>query len=106
MGEIISSYSGGTGEWDSECKVYHRKQQIGYLDETLASEHLCIRGYFDYTEDRKDNEGIPNIIDNALYLSIEDLVILKEIMEQLVMPVFLHLRLRVNLEIRIWTEIY
>jgi len=80
--EIISSCSGGTGEWDSECKVYYGKQQIGYLDETIASEHLCIRGIFDYKEDgTKDDDGIPNIFDDALYLSIEDLTTLKEIIE-------------------------
>jgi hypothetical protein len=80
--EILSSYSGGTGEWDSECKIYHGKQLIGYLDENLASDEICVRGMFDYREDgTKSDDGTPNIIDDAFYLSIGDLVTLKKIVE-------------------------
>ena len=78
--QIVSSCSPATDEWSSECRIYQRKQLIGSLDDTMPDQ-MCIRGTFDYMEDGKDKEGIPNIFDNALYLSIEDLIVLKEIIE-------------------------
>lgn len=79
--EIISSCSPATDEWMSECRVFKNQQLIGTLDDGILGNEICIRGIFDYTENGKDKEGIPNLIDNAFYLSIEDLIALKEIVE-------------------------
>lgn len=79
--EIISSCSPATDEWMSECRIYKNKQLIGALDDGILGSDICIRGTFDYIENGKDEEGIPNIFDDALYLSIEDLIVLKEIVE-------------------------
>ena len=79
--EIISSCSPATDEWMSECRIYKNKQLIGTLDDSILGNNICIRGIFDYKENGKDEEGIPNIVDDALYLSIEDLIVLKEIVE-------------------------
>ena len=79
--EIISSCSPATDEWDSECRIYDRKRLIATLDDGIMGNELCVRGTFDYKEEGKDEEGIPNLVDDCLYLSIEELIILKEIVE-------------------------
>ena len=79
--EIISSCSPATGEWMSECRIYKNKQLIGTLDDGILGNIICVRGTFDYREDGKDDDGCPNLIDDALYLDIEDLVLLKKIIE-------------------------
>ena len=79
--EIVSSCSPATGEWDSECRVYDRKRLIATLDDGIMGDILCIRGKFDYREESKDDDGCPNLVDDALYLSIENLIVLKEIIE-------------------------
>lgn len=81
--EIISSQSPATGEYDSECRIYKGEQTIGYL--TDDDESLCIRGEFDYHEtgeyEKVGMEDVPQLVDNALHLSIEDLTIIKKIVE-------------------------
>ena len=79
--EIISSCSPATDEWMSECRIYKNKQLIGTLDDGIIGDRICVRGTFDYREEGKDEESIPNLIDDCFYLSIEDLIILKEIIE-------------------------
>lgn len=82
--EILSSQSGGTGEYNSECRVYMGKRVIGYLSEDETYQ-LCIRGLFDYKEtgeyDVVGVEDVPRIVDNALYLCVGDLRKLIEIIE-------------------------
>lgn len=79
--EIISSCSPTTDEWMSECRIYKNKQLIGTLDDGIIGDRICVRGTFDYREDGKDKDGCPNFVDDCFYLSIEDLIVLKEIIE-------------------------
>ena len=81
--EVLSSQSPATGEYDSECRIYKGEHEIAYMEEDDDS--LCIRGEFDYHETgecvKVGVTDVPQLVDNALYLTIDDLVIIKKIME-------------------------
>ncbi|RLA64066.1 MAG: hypothetical protein DRQ88_11560 [Epsilonproteobacteria bacterium] len=84
--EIWSSQSGATGEYHSECVIYQDKRVIGSLDgEYFDSATLCIRGTFDYRGEFSGtihDEPVPDrIIDEAINLTIADLLVIKRIME-------------------------
>ena len=75
---INCSQNGGTGEWDSECLIFHGERIIGSITEW--GDRITLQGEFDYIEDGKDEEGLPNIMDYSLKLSLIDLMKLQIIL--------------------------